>query len=292
MAPVLDLLDREFLKTLRVLDLMARKYFSGEQIGARRTRHKGASQEFSDYREYNPGDDLRFLDWNIYGRLDRLFVKLFHSEESLEVYILVDSSRSMEFGSPSKFDHARKIAAAVAYLALSKNDGVRIFPLGEPPFDSSRRGHRLSDTSNLFRYLENLSTGGRAHLARSVQELVSRHPRRGLVFVISDYLGLRGIRKGLGLLNHSGYEANSIHVLDPRELSPPWEGPHQLKDAETGSTVCVDLDEVVRQAYRETAEEYLQETERTCIRAGASYIRSLTDVPFQSTVLSMFGKRR
>jgi uncharacterized protein (DUF58 family) len=141
---MLDLQDKAFLKSLRMLRIVTRRFFRGHKVGQRRSAQKGASVEFKDYKEYTPGDDPRFLDWNVYSRFEKLLVKLFHNEEDLQVYIMVDSSQSMLFGTPPKFDHARKLAAAISYLAAAGMDRSRILTfaetLREPAMSSTTSG--------------------------------------------------------------------------------------------------------------------------------------------------------
>ncbi|MBI3890286.1 MAG: DUF58 domain-containing protein, partial [Candidatus Wallbacteria bacterium] len=229
---MIDLFDKNFLKTLRMLNLITRKYFKRERMGVRRTRNRGSSQEFSDYKEYDPGDDLRFLDWNIYGRLDRMFVKLFYSEEALNVYVLLDTSASMKFGSPSKLDYARRVAAAAAYIGLSRHDRVMAIPFSSGMGDNILRGNRPGQALAFFRFLEKLEPGAIGDLQKTAAEFVLRYKKPGVVFLISDFLFEKGVEEALHLLNFHRYEVNCIQLMDPAEEEPRLSGLCHLIDSE------------------------------------------------------------
>jgi uncharacterized protein (DUF58 family) len=289
-TPLLDLNDKEFLKSLRVLRLITRRFFRDQQMGVRRTHQKGSSLEFSDFREYNPGDDLRFIDWNLYARLDRLFVKLFHDEQNLQVYVLVDASESMNYGSPAKFDYARKVAAAVAYVACHNEDQVRLFSFGEGGLrETSRQAGRGSQVPELFRFLEHLQASGGSELEKAVENFTVRYRKPGVVFVISDFFLDGPHQEALRKLRFGRHEVNLIQLLDEEEIHPNFAGLWKLEDAETGELQEVFVDRGLTEAYQDLVEEWCQTLEGFGKKNGMSYFRTSTGAPFENLLLRFFG---
>src|SRR5262245_26414087 len=182
------LLDPEFLARLEQLELVSRKIFLGRLKGERRSKRKGQSVEFADYRNYVVGDDLRFLDWNLFARLDRLFIRLFMEEEDLHLYLLVDNSRSMDFGSPSKFRYARQVAAALAFVGLVNLDRVVIEVFNDrltqslPPARGRRSLWRVLD------FLEKIEPSGPSDLARAMRTFSLKCSGKGIVVLVSDFM--------------------------------------------------------------------------------------------------------
>ncbi|MBI4871242.1 MAG: DUF58 domain-containing protein [Candidatus Riflebacteria bacterium] len=289
---MLDLFDKNFLKTLRMLDIITRKFFKRERMGVRRTRHRGSSQEFSDYKEYDPGDDLRFLDWNIYGRLDRMFIKLFYSEESLNLYLLVDTSASMGFGSPAKLEYARRIAAAIAYVGLTRHDRVHVLLFADgllgQPFSGTRGGHVLT----LFRFLEKLTASSAGDFEKSAKEFVLRTKRPGPVFVLSDFFFDSDTQTALRLLEYHRFETTCLHLLDPLEESPRYSGLCHLVDSEDGSLRELDLDSPTLSLYRDLLGEFCRELEAGCAGMRVAYHRVPTSTPFENVILGLFRERK
>lgn len=290
--PGFDANDRDFLKTLRVLRIMARRFFRGAQMGVRRSAQKGSSLEFSDYREYNPGDDLRFLDWNLYARLDRLFVKLFHDEQNLEVYVLLDASKSMAYGGPAKFDYARKVAAAIAFIALNHQDAVRLFTFtGQGLKEESKRGNRGSQVPDMMRFLERQSTGGGSDLAAAIDGFTARCRHPGVVFVISDFFTDGEHEAPLSKLRYGRHEVNLVHLLDEEELTPGMAGLWKLEDAETGERAEVFVDRGMSEAYQAVVEDWCSDLEGFGRAQGMTYFRTTTKAPFENLVLRFFGAK-
>ncbi len=289
---MLDLNDKDFLKSLRVLRIMCRRFFRGQQMGVRRSAQKGSSLEFSDFREYNAGDDLRFIDWNLYARLDRLFVKLYHDEQSLNVYVLVDASRSMTFGSPPKFDYARKVAAAIAYIACNNEDTVRLFTFGSEGLgERSPPGSRGSQVPRMFRFLEKTGADGGSALARAVDAFSVEHRKPGVVYVVSDLFLEDAHEAALRKLRHSRHEVNLIHLLDEEEVHPGYAGLWKLQDSETGAIREIFVDRGITETYREVLEEWCSGLEVFARTQGMSYFRTTTRAPFENLLLRFFGAR-
>jgi len=289
---MLDLSDSRFLKTLRMIRIVTRRIFKGQKIGSRKTLDKGASVDFKDYKEYNPGDDPRFIDWNVYGRLDRLLVKIFHSEEDVNVYVLIDSSQSMSFGFPSKFDYARKIGAAIAYLAATGNDRCRLATFSEGLRETSPHADRPGHILQILRFLEKTRCGGASKIQQSVAEFALRYKRRGVLFVLSDLFTSSPMIEALRTLRYAKYDINLVRVLSPEEISPTLAGVYHLVDAEDESVCEASVDSQVLSIYKQVLEERDREIEQFSRQYGITYVRASTEDPFENTVLNLFGARR
>jgi len=277
--------DDEFLRKLERLELLARKMFRGLLRGEHATARRGRGLEFSDFRHYRPGDDFRHVDWNIYSRLDQLFLKLHASEEDLTLHLLVDASASMDYGEPSKFDQARRLAAALACVALHNLDrvGVSAFAadLGAslPPV---RARHQLS---RLLDFLGNLRCAGETRFGAALREFTSRARPPGLAILISDLLGADDVEGGIEALLYAGHEVAVIQLLAETEIDPALEGALRLVDAETGRDLEVAVDRELMRIYRLQLERRLQGIESFCRRRGVEYLRASTAIPFEDVVL-------
>lgn len=280
-----DLLSPEFLRRIARLELVSRRLFAGRFKGERRTRNRGTSVEFADYRNYVHGDEPRFIDWNTYGRLERLFLKLFVEEEDLFVYLLVDTSRSMGFGEPDKLSHARRIAAALAYISLLGMDRVTIGGFGTglgrtlPP----RRGR--SQATRVFEFLASLEPSGGTSLEAAVRRFTASVRRPGLVVVLSDFLDKGGYEGALKQLLHKRCEVCVMHVLSGEDLDPRLQGELRLVDAEDESVAEVTVSERLLRNYRENAESWCGQLRAFCVARGINYIMADTRVSFEDLVL-------
>jgi len=282
------LFDESTLRKLNQLTLVASRVRSGALKGERRSSRRGSSVEFADYRNYAPGDDLRRLDWNIYARLERPFIKLLEEEEDLAVHILVDGSRSMNWGEAeeNKFNYARRLAAGVGAITLSSGDVLSIGLLQNgkvvTEFGPSRGQGSLT---RLFRFLENLEPGGETDLNRSMRDYSIIPRRAGLVILISDLFASEGYEAGLRQLMGRGHEAALMHVLAADELDPPLAGDIQLIDIETNHEQDVSLDGGLRELYRTRAHAWIQSTQTDCRKHGIRYLNVTTNQPWDQTLL-------
>src|SRR5262245_16767334 len=217
----MPLFDSEFLKKLEYLSLISKRVFRGSLLAQRRTMQLGGGVEFSDHREYTPGDDFRYLDWNLYARHDELLLKRFQEEEDLHVYFLLDCSRSMAYGDPPKFDFARRVTAALAYIALADLDRIAVCAFASDivsDFPLTRGKGRILA---LLKFLENLEPRGEdTDLARVVTGFIHRDQRRGLAVVVSDLYDPKGFERGLDLLRHRKYEPHVVQMYDRYEKDP------------------------------------------------------------------------
>lgn len=277
--------DDEFLHKLERLELLARKIFRGLLRGERSTARRGHGLEFSDFRQYAPGDDFRHIDWNIYARLDQLFLKLHASEEDLTLHLIVDASASMGFGEPSKFDYARRLAAALAYIALRNLDRVGVsvvadgLSAGLPPIKARHHMARL------LVFLRELPCAGVTRLGPALREFVTRTRSPGLVILISDLLGAEAVQEGIEALCYGGHDVVVIQLLAESEIDPPLDGALRMVDVETGDELEVTVDRELRRLYQQRLQRELQEVERLCRRRGVEYLRVSTAVGFEDVVL-------
>lgn len=277
--------DDEFLRKLEQLELLARKILRGLLRGEHTTSRRGRGLEFSDFRQYRPGDDFRHIDWNIYSRLDQLFLKLHASEEDVTLHLIVDTSASMGFGEPSKFDHARRLAAALAYIALHNLDRVGVSAFAEglgaalPPIKARHHMARL------LTFLGDLPCAGVTRFDSALRAFAMRTRNPGLVVLISDLLGVREIQDGIEALRHGGHDVVVIQLLAESEIDPPLDGAMRMVDAETGDELEVTVDEELRRLYQHRLGRHLQEVESFCRQRGVEYLRASTAVAFEDVVL-------
>jgi uncharacterized protein (DUF58 family) len=284
----MPLFDSDFLKKLEYLSLVSRRVFRGQLLAQRRTMQLGGGIEFADHREYTAGDDFRYLDWNVYARHGELLLKRFQEEEDLHVYLLLDCSRSMSFGDPPKFDYARQVGAALAYIALADLDRVAVVAFAGDvvaDFPLTRGKARILA---LLKFLENLEPQGSAtDLARVAKSFVHRGQRRGLALVLSDLFDPGGFQHGLDLLRHHKYEPHVIQVYDRRDAEPELKGDLELFDVESQTIRKVTITERNLRQYRRIFADFLDSVTKYCNTYGIGNTRSITDVPFDELLLRM-----
>src|SRR3954466_15809843 len=219
-AGKVPLLDPDFMHRLEQLELVSRKIIVGRMKGERKSRRRGTSVEFAEHRNYTVGDDLRHIDWNVYGRLDRLFLKLFLEEEDLHIYTLLDTSLSMDFGEPTKLHYGKQVAAALAFVGLVNHDRVVLdtFASDLEPGLPSVRGR--SQMWRVVQYLESLQASGSSDLTTAARAFAIRHAGKGIVVVISDFLDKRGYEDALRYLVARNMDIYVVHVLSREEVDP------------------------------------------------------------------------
>ncbi|HEX4836734.1 MAG TPA: DUF58 domain-containing protein [bacterium] len=284
-APEAVLLDPGFLQKLEMLSLVSRRRVRGDQRGERRSTLRGRGIEFADYRAYEPGDDYRYIDWNIASRLDRLFVKLFSEEEDLDVLLLLDASASMAAGTPSKLALAKSLAAAIGYIGLVNLDriGVTAFTSGPGPRLGRLRGRARA--FDLFRFLGGLHPSGQTDLARALRHVLAEARRRGLLVVMSDFLDPHTYEEALLLARHHRFQTFLIHILAEEELAPRLGGDLRLVDVETRRAVEVTADAEMLRAYADARDAFFRHIERFCFRHGIEYLRTVSSVAPETLVL-------
>jgi len=284
----MPLFDSDFLKKLEYLSLVSRRVFRGSLLAQRRTMQLGGGIEFADHREYTPGDDFRYLDWNVYARHDELLLKRFQEEEDLHVYFLLDCSRSMQFGTLPKFDFARRVTAALAYIALADLDRVAIVAFAGDivaDFPLTRGKARIL---SLMKFLEALpAQGSQTDLSRVVTGFVHRTQRRGLAIVVSDLYDPGGYERGLDLLRHHRYEPHVVQIYDRREAEPNLLGDLELFDVETENVRKVTVTERNLRQYRQIFDRFQESIRTYCNTYGLGCTRTSTEIPFDALILKM-----
>jgi len=296
------LFDSAFLSKLEQLYLLSKKLFRGAHRAERRSRQIGSSLEFADYRNYTAGDDLRSIDWNIYGRLDRLFIKLFEQEQDLDISFLVDASASMRWTPEarrgvtpriSKFDQARRIAASLAYIGLANLDRVNVHFFGsklEEDMGLCRGKGQFHKVLNFLSEAPELT--GETRLLPTMKTFAQRMKRRGLVFVLSDFFDSQGADEALSLLRYHQFEAHVIQVLDPAELRPEATGDLRLIETETGEAYEVTANESLLLRYHAEIDAFLARLTEFCRKSGVSYAQATTAIPFEDLVLRVLRDGR
>ncbi|HEX2622918.1 MAG TPA: DUF58 domain-containing protein, partial [Phototrophicaceae bacterium] len=272
------------------LMLVASRVRAGAIKGERRSIKRGTSIEFADYRNYAPGDDLRRLDWNVYARLDRPYIKLLEDEEDLAVHVVLDASASMDWGdetSPeyNKLLFGRRLFAGLGYISLVSNDRLRMSALsggGLEQFGPVRgRGQSIA----LLKFAHQLKAGGVTDLNVALKDYASRAGRPGLCFIISDMFSPSGYLDGVNTLLGKGYEVILMHVLSPDEVTPPLNGDLRLVDIETGLAQEVSVDSTMREMYIRRLEGWRDDIRAECVKRGVHYLPLVTDVSWEKVIL-------
>jgi uncharacterized protein (DUF58 family) len=315
----MSLLTPELLRRLEQFQLLAARRAKSSAKGERRSRARGQSVEFADHRSYVPGDDFRYLDWNLFGRLDKLFLKLYEEERELPVRIFLDASESMTFGEalahghPSKFDFARQVAAAIGYVALCGFDRVSVIPFpnaagrrkGEQTTapDQSAIGNRQSaiegslrsvrgkkSSMQFFANLNALTAGGGADLNEALRRgaLEARHT--GLAIVLSDFLDPAGYESGLTALVGRGFQVNCVQILAPEELAPTTFGDLRLVDSESGGLQEVTFGRYRMKAYQQTVQNFIQRLREFTTKRGINFFMAPANMDLQDLLLKQLRK--
>ena len=280
-----DLLSPEFLLQLERLALLSRRAFRGRTRGERKSPRKGMSVEFSDYRPYGAGDDLRYVDWNIYGRLDRLYLKLFVDEEDLRLHLLLDGSASMSFGEPGKLHYAARLAAALGFVGLASHERVGVAVIRDRMAEGWSPARGRGQLLSLLEFAARLRAEGPTGLSDALVAYALRSREAGLAVLISDLLDPAGYERGLKALLERRFDVHVVHLLSPEELNPVLAGDLRLTDAETGEIQDFTMDGEAMRSYRERLGEFLESAEGFCRANEISYHRVATDTPVEELVL-------
>ena len=284
------LISPDLMKRLEQLQLLARRRSKSTAKGERRSGARGQSVEFADYRNYVPGDDLRRIDWNLFGRLERLFLKLYEEERELPVTIYLDSSESMSFGRVSKFDFARQVAAAVGYVALCGFDRVTVepFPLADDQAGLVGELRAVRGRRSAMRFFDNLNrlkAGGMADFNQALRLGVMKHRAQGVIVVLSDFLDPAGYEDGLKSLASRGSEVHAVQILAPEELEPSSYGDLRVIDSETGAEQEVTFGKYRLKSYRATVQNYCRRLQEYCRARGIRYQLAQSDTPIDDLLL-------
>ncbi|MGB7343065.1 MAG: DUF58 domain-containing protein [Pirellulaceae bacterium] len=284
------LLSPALLGRLERLELVSRKVFRGRLKGERISRRKGQSVEFADFRQYVPGDDLRLIDWNLYARLDQLFLKLFQEEEDLHFYALIDASESMNFGDPKKLFVAKQLAAALGYVGMCRADRVSVAALG----DEGRRAPVLRGRASLHKllaYLNSFDSGHNVSLHDGVKDFVMRNGGSGVVVLLTDMMDKNGYESALRMLVGRQMDVFVMHILSPEEIDPPLRGDRRLIDVEDGDNAEVTINAYVLDKYKETVQKFIGSIKAFCSKRSIIYVPVRTDTPVETIVTKYLRER-
>lgn len=287
------LFETAFLRKLDRLALMTRRAMLGDMQGERRSPRRGSSVEFADFRPYALGDDIRQIDWNLYARMERFFLKLFVAEEELTIHLLLDNSLSMDWGDPNKLDYARQAAAAFGYIALSSLDQVKVTAFGANETGKilqlpSVRGKR--GAFPLFAFMQQLSASRSFDLSAACHRYVQTTRTPGPLLLCSDLFDA-GWQDALRTLSSRSFEITLLHILAPQELDPQLEGDFRLVDSESGASVEITADADMLEQYYRNLDTWRAEVESFCNGRSINYIAVDTSVPVEEFILSQMRKR-
>lgn len=279
------MLSPEFLTQLQHFRIHCQKPFRGKFRGERRSQNRGTGLEFADYRLYRHGDDLRYLDWNAYARLEKLFIKLFQADEELPVSILIDTSQSMTYGEPTKLDYAKQLTAALGYIALANSDRVTLYTISDRLSPTIQSLYGKSQYLRFQKALTTIDAGGTTQLTTCLKQLAIFQPQPSVVIVLSDYLDSEGYIDGINSLIGRGYALTLIHIQCSEDIEPPPTGDWRLEDAETGETKEITINEETIAQYYDRQREFCENIQRFCTERGIGYDRISTDISIESVIV-------
>jgi uncharacterized protein (DUF58 family) len=284
------LFDNAFLAKLDRLALITKRAMAGELQGERRSPRRGASVEFADFKPYVAGDDFRQIDWNLYARMERFFLKLFVAEEELTVHLLVDTSRSMDYGDPNKLRYAKRVAGAMGYIALSNLDKITLMAFGQErelqmPPQRSKRG-----VVPLFSFLTDLQPGSTTNFAAVCKRYAQQARNAGPLLLCSDLMDEQW-RDGLQSLLSRRFEVTVLHMLAPQEIEPQLDGDLRLIDAEGGPSVDLTADLDLLRRYGRSLQSWRDEIAEFCSARGIAYIPIETSFPIEDLLLNLLRRR-
>ncbi|MBY0513638.1 MAG: DUF58 domain-containing protein [Gemmataceae bacterium] len=285
------LLSPDVLRRLEALELVSRRVRAGRMRGDRLSRRKGRGSEFADFRPYAAGDDLRFLDWALFARLERLFLRLFLEEEDLHVHLLVDLSGSMATGSPPKLLYATRVAAALGFVGLVNLDRVAVTGFTDRPLARSPVFRGRPSLPRLLAFLDGLTAGGPGDLSAALKRISLTLTGRGVVILVSDFLDKGGVADGLRFLSARHVDVCGIQVLAPEELDPDLAGDVKLTDVEDGDEAELTVTGPVLARYRAALAAFRGQLHGEFTRRGLTFLTTSTAVPFDRLVLNVLRGR-
>jgi uncharacterized protein (DUF58 family) len=287
-----DLFDDTFQRKLEYLSLVSRRVFAGRLRAERRTKKSGSGVEFADHRAYQPGDDFRSLDWNVYQRFERLLVRLYEEEEDLAIYLVLDTSASMGFDGGEKLRYGKKVAAALAYVGLANLDRVSVVTTSDRVMDRMPETRGKARIFKVFRFLREAQAEGTTNLGDALKTFVAQAQKkgRGLVVLVSDLYDPRGFEKGINVLRYNKFDPFVVHVVDPRDARPKLNGDVLVYDCETGDEREVTVTAKVLDRFASSYSRYLADVERFCATHQVPYVAASIEVPFDELILRVFRR--
>jgi uncharacterized protein (DUF58 family) len=290
-----EYLDPVFLSKLANMDLVARCAVEGFFAGLHPSPFHGFSVEYSDHRQYHSGDELKFVDWKVFGRSDRLYIKRYRQETNATVYILLDTSKSMSFagnGAVRKIDYACFLAAALSYLMLSQGDSTALLLFAETVTKQIPPNSKRTHLNAILTALQSISPSGRTNLANVLHVFAETTKRRGIVILISDLLDDEGdIYKGLAHLKFLKHDVIIFHILDHQELNLGYEGLIEFEDLESKARLQT-FPQSIRDNYRKRVAEFLDEVQKTAGKSGIDYCLLDTSQPLDKALIAYLARRK
>ena len=289
-----DLIDGQLMSRLDQLDVMSRKIFAGKLQGERRSKKRGVSVEFADYRHYTHGDDLRFVDWNIYARLDKLFLKMFLEEEDLSLILAIDSSASMDWGNPNKFLFSQRLAMALGYVGLVNHNRVTVCTFNEGGVQrlGNLRGRRR--TQEMGAWLLKQQPGGAGGFNDAMRTIALARQGKGVMVILSDFLYKEGYEKGLRYLSGGGYDTFCMQVLAPEEVDPGKHGltgDLRLTDLEDEDVAEITVSGALLKRYKENLNAYCGRLREFCVRRGMMHVTIDSGIDMATLLMDYLRKR-
>ena len=285
-----DLFDDEFQRKLDYLALVSKRVFAGRMRAERRTKKSGSGVEFADHRDYQPGDDFRYLDWSVYQRFDRLLLRLYEEEEDLAIYFICDASSSMGFGDAKKLRYAKRVCAALAYVGLANLDRVSIVSTTDKVQGRMPTTRGKARIFKAFRFLRELQPQGQTDLEDALKTFVAQNKKRGLAVLVSDLYDPAGFEKGINVLRYNKFDPFVVHVVDKAEAKPNLAGDVLLYDCETGDEREVTVTAKVLQRFEAAYGQYLTDIERFCSSKQVPYIQADVNTQFDELILRVFRR--
>ncbi len=286
-----QLFDNEFLKKIERLAITSKIIMSDGAAGNRKSRSRGSSVEFSDYREYAEGDDYRRIDWNAYGRFEKLFIKLFMEEREARVHILLDTSRSMDWGEPNKSFASRRLAAALAYISLSNYDSVSLVALSNRTEKVKLPIRGKNSFTQVLDFLENIQYNSSTDLVSALKDM-NMKSERGISILISDLFSEGNLLDVIKYLQIRKQEVYICHVLSPQEINPEIDDSLRLIDMETGEAIEVTYSQLLMKTYRKVYNDFISGIERLCFKRGVEYMLMDSSMPLELMVREVVERKR
>jgi len=287
-----DVLGESFIRRLERLNLMTRGLVLQGLAGEHRSRRHASSTEFADFRKYVPGDDIRRIDWNALARLDALFLKQTEAKEDVTVHLLLDCSQSMDWGKPSKLAFARRLAAALGFLALARFDAVTAACFSDTLHDRFPVARGRGQIFRLLSYLDQTRAGGMTRFREAMERYCTGTVGGGIAFVISDLFSEDDWQDGIARLLREGMDVVVMQILAPQEVHPEVDGELELLDSETGDVVEIIVGNEARRAYEQRVQEWCTSVAEFCQRSEIGYLCLESDVPLEEVFLNRMRLRR
>lgn len=284
------LLEAAFLRRLERLLIAVKKVHLGAAKGERRSKRKGTSIEFADYREYVQGDDLRHVDWNIYGRLDELCLKLFQEFEDVTLHLLLDASQSMDFGTPKKFEFGRKLLASLGYIGLAGYDRVSVGVLSGDRVNALTPVRGKASANKMFAFLQDTRAEGSTNLDEAFRAYALRQRSRGVYVIISDFLDENGYENSLKRLCATRSDVYVVQVLAPEEIEPELTGDLKLIDSESEQATEVSVSRALLKRYYQNRDAFIEQLREFCLGRGMSHHLVSSHTPVENVLLDVLRR--